>query len=339
MFSIGNKVSKYRRRALALVGIGFGLAVVLSGCSAAPTTPAADDAPVKIRVIEANLHDPTILGAEAGDFLDIWSECSPAVDVKVNAGEKVAEAVAANSADIGIASPNRVIGAISQGLDASIIGASTPVWDQFLIVSSDNPAKSIEDLEGSAFGISSFGSAGHYATEKMARTEGWSADEFEIVTMGSIDGIKAGLTSGTVQAFLWSAQTAFGLELAGDAKVLGNVRELVGENAMNVLFASNKILEEHPAAVKSFAECYYKAVDAIQSDEKLATDLFVGDWDIDPRVAARVIADELPLLSTDGVLTDGMLEGMLEATHFTIESSKDVTFDDVKAMYKPWADL
>ena len=338
MFSISSNVSKNRRRALAFGSIGIGAALLLGGCATSGGEETEGDA-TTIRVIEANLHDPTILGAEAGDFLDIWSECSPEVNVEVTAGEKVAEAVAANSADIGIASPNRVIGAISQGLEASIIGASTPVWDQFLIISSDNPATDFDELKGSTFGISSFGSAGHYATEKMARTEGWEADEFEIVTMGSLDGIKAGLKSGTVDGFLWSAQTAFGLELDGDAKVLGNVRELVGDNAMNVLFASNKILEENPEAVKSFAECYYKAVAEIQNDEELALDLFVGDWDIDPRVAERVISDELPLLSSDGVLTPEMLEGMLEATHFTIESAKDVTVDDVTAMYKPWKDL
>lgn len=337
MFALRNESSALRKR-LCVAGVaGATLALVLSGCGA--SSPSSEKGTPTIRVIEANLHDPTILGAEAGNHLNIWSQCDPEVKVEITAGEKVAEAVAANSADIGIASPNRVIGGISQGLEATIIGASTPVWDQFLIVSANSKVKSFDELKGSTFGISSFGSAGHYATEKMARTEGWGKNDYKIVTMGSVDGIKAGLKSGTVDAFLWSAQTAFGMEDEGSGRVLGNVRELVGPNAMNVVFASNTFIKEHPDEVKAFAECYYKAVAKVQDGKKVATTLFVDKWGIDPKVASKVIEDELPLLSTDGKLSDDMLKGMLEATQFTIESAKSLSYDDVKAMYTYWKEL
>jgi ABC-type nitrate/sulfonate/bicarbonate transport system substrate-binding protein len=140
--------------------------------------------------------------------------------VSVSAGEKVAEAVAAGSADIGITSPNRVIGAISQGLDASIIGASMSEFDEYLVVSPGSSATSFADLKGKTFAISSFGSACDYATQKLAKQAGWSDAEFKKVTMGGLDGIQAGLKGGTVDAFLWGGHAAFGLEMAGSAKVL-----------------------------------------------------------------------------------------------------------------------
>jgi ABC-type nitrate/sulfonate/bicarbonate transport system substrate-binding protein len=324
----------------AFAAMAAATALALTACggngSAAPTS---DGAPAQLRVIESNQHDPTELGAEAGNYLNIWSKCTPEVKVNLTAGEKVAEAVAANSADIGITSPNRVIGAVSQGLKGKIIGSSMPVWDQYVVVRSDSGAKSFSDLKGSTFAISSFGSAGDYATQKVAHEEGWGANDFKTVTMGSLDGIMAGLKSGTADAFLWSGQAAFGLELEGSARILGSVRDLVGPNAMTVVFASDEILQKNPAAVKAFAECYYKATAAIMDDASVATKMLVDNWGMKPALASKIIKDEIPVNSRDGELSPDQLAGLLEATQFTIKSAKSLTIDDVKGMYKYWKSL
>lgn len=328
------------RRLPLLASMAAMSALALTACGGgANGAPASDGGPTQIRVIESNKQDPTELGAEAGDFMNIWPECSPEVKVDLTAGEKVAEALAAKSADIGITSPNRVIGAVSQGLKGKIIGASMPVWDQYVVVRKDSKATSFADLKGSTFAISSFGSAGDYATQKIAHEEGWGPNDFKTVTMGSLDGIMAGLKSGTADAFLWSAQAAFGLEIEGSAKVLGSVKDLVGPNAMTVVFATDEIIEKNPAAVKSFAECYYKATEAMMEDSALATKMLVEDWGMSPELAARIIEHEIPLSSRDGELTPEQLQGLLEATQFTIKSAKSLTIDDVKGMYKHWKSL
>jgi ABC-type nitrate/sulfonate/bicarbonate transport system substrate-binding protein len=329
-----------RRPLAAVAAMGAVAALALTACGGSGNAaPKADGAPTELRVIESNKQDPTEIGAEAGNYLNIWSKCSPEVKVTLTAGEKVAEAVAAKSADIGIASPNRVIGAVSQGLKATIIGSSMPVWDQYVVVRSDSGINSIADLKGSTFAISSFGSAGDYATQKIAREEGWGPTDFKTVTMGSLDGIMAGLKSGTADAFLWSAQAAFGLEIEGSAKVLGSVKDLVGPNAMTVVFASDEIIQKNPAAVKSFAECYYKATEAIMDDETLANKMLVESWGMSPELAAKIIKDEIPMSSRDGELSEEQLAGLLEATQFTIKSAKALTLDDVKGMYKYWKSL
>jgi ABC-type nitrate/sulfonate/bicarbonate transport system substrate-binding protein len=332
---------KYRpARFPALASMAAVTVLALTACGGgASSAPNSDGAPVQLRVIESNKQDPTELGAEAGNYINIWSKCSPEVKVNLTAGEKVAESLAAKSADIGITSPNRVIGAVSQGLRGKIIGSSMPVWDQYVVVRKDSGAKSFSDLKGSTFAISSFGSAGDYATQKIAREEGWGPDDFKTVTMGSLDGIMAGLKSGTANAFLWSAQAAFGLELEGSARVLGSVKDLVGPNAMTVVFATDEIIQKNPGAVKAFAECYYKATKAIMDDSALATKMLVENWGMEPALASKIIEKEIPLSSRDGELSPDQLEGLLEATQFTIKSAKSLTIEDVKGMYKHWKSL
>lgn len=324
-------------RSIRIGAAGAILVLLISGCGS--SAGANDKGSREIRVIQSNKHDPTELGAEAGEYLNIWSTCDPEMKVSVSAGEKVAEAVAAGSADIGITSPNRVIGAISQGLDASIIGSSMSAFDEYLVVRPDSSATSFADLKGKTFAISSFGSAGDYATQKLAQRAGWSDNEFKKVTMGTLDGIQAGLKSGTVDAFLWGGHAAFGLEMAGSAKVLENVRDIVGPNAMTVVFASNKMIKERPEEVKAFAECYYKASARIMDDESLAAKMMVEDWGMDPKLAARIIKEEIPMSSRDGKLTDDQLKGILEATHFTIKSAASLTIGDVQSIYKYWQEL
>ena len=74
-------------------------------------------------------------------------------------------------------------------------------------------------------------------------------------------------------------------------------------------------------------------------DESLATKMMVDEWGMDPKLAARIIKEEIPMSSRDGKLTEDQLKGILEATHFTIKSAVSLTLDDVKKIYKPWQEL
>lgn len=71
---MGNFARPAITRSLRIAAAGTGLMLLLSGCGG---SAGADDAGTnEIRVIQSNKHDPTELGAEAGDFLDIWPSCT-----------------------------------------------------------------------------------------------------------------------------------------------------------------------------------------------------------------------------------------------------------------------
>lgn len=322
-----------RRLAAAMAGVS--LLAPLVACGGGST--GKSDGPLK--VIVSTQHDLTMMGPETADHFDLWSSCAEDLDVEIAAGQEVPQAMASGSADVGITSPNSFIAAISEGLEAKIVGSSMPKWDQYAIVTNESDAAEFKVLKGSTFGISNFGSAGHFATEAIADSLDWTKRDYKLVTLGGLDGLRAGLKSGAIDAFLWSGAPAYTLESEGTARVLGSVSELVGPNAMTVYGVTNEAMETRPEDVKALMECSYRAVETAQSDAELTRRMLVEVWKYQPDVADKMIEVEVPSLSTDGAISDDMIQGMLKATHATVDRSDSLTMNDLKAMYVPWSSL
>ncbi len=282
----------------------------------------------RLKVAHSEQYDLPQIGTDAGLELGTFTERNLTVEMAVS--ENLGQALATKDADIVVGSPNRLIGAMRKGLDAKIIGPTIPWWDQYIIVSSKLPAQKPEDLKGKKFGISSFGSAGHYSTTKLAASLGWRESDFQIVTLGNLKGLLAGLQNGTIDAFPWSAGAAFTTELKGYGRVIGSVRDLVGPSPLDVIAVRADVLKDRPEAVKAYCDGYYDAVKRLQADPKKTQELFVSKWGADAQVMPKVIEAELGLLSTSADMSDEIIRGMTDATRFTVEGAKDITEDEVK---------
>jgi ABC-type nitrate/sulfonate/bicarbonate transport system substrate-binding protein len=283
-----------------------------------------------LRVVTAEQYDLPMIGADAAAHLGIFKDNG--LNVEVLATQDAAQALASGDTDVAIASPNRFIGAILQGLEAKIVGPTIDVWGQYVIVRDDLPAKSFEELKGGKIGISSFGSAGHFSAEKVAETRGWKKGDYEIVTLGNLDGIMAALRNGQIDMFMWSAQAAFSLEQEGAGRVLGNVGELIGPTPLDVIVVSDEALENRPEDIKAFCDSFYEAQKRFKNDPDLAKETYLNEWGFEKEVTPLILDAGLPLLSTDSQMEEEMFANMAEATEFTIDDAK-VTGEQVKDMY------
>lgn len=342
-----------------LVAIGLALVLLAAACgdddggsASTPTnggntsstagsdtgTDEPEDFGGSLRVILSSQYNLPLIGADAADVLGLFDEMG--LEVELIESQDGVPALASGDADIAIASPNRFIGGILAGLDATIVGPTVDVWDQLWIVRKDMDAATMTDFPGGKVGVSGFGSAGHYSAAKVVDELGLvEGDDYEFVTLGSLDGLLAGLSNGTIDAFAWSAQAAFTLELQGDAKVLGHVSEIIGPNPLDVIVVSNRTIADRPHAVRAFCEAYYEGQRQFKEDHDLAVRTFIDEWEFDPEVTPLMVEAGAPYLSTSDAITQEQFANMAEATRFTIEDVGDVTADDVAGMYTPCSEL
>jgi ABC-type nitrate/sulfonate/bicarbonate transport system substrate-binding protein len=310
----------------------------------APAAPAAPQAPEPVdfggplKVILSSQYNLPLIGADAADYLGLFDAIG--LEVELIQSQDGTTAIAAGDADIDIASPNRHVGAILAGLEATIVGPTVGVWDQLWIVRSDTDATTMSQWKGGKVGISRFGSAGHFSAVKVAETLGFTeGTEYEIVTMGNLDGLIAGLENRSIDAFAWSAQAALRLEQSGAAKILGHVADVMVPAPLDTIAVSNRTIAERPHAVRAFCEAYYEGQRVFKEDQALATKVFIEAWGFDAEITPGMVAAGAPYLSTDDSMTDEMLRGMAEATMFTIDGVGEITVAMVKAMYTPCSQL
>ena len=277
------------------------------------------------------------LAADLGNEIGAWDDKGIEVEIIEATSSTVGPTMASKQADISLQGGNRAVGDIVSGIESTLVAADLLPWDQYLIISNESDATEAAELKNSTFGISGFGSAGHFATLATTENLGWEEKkDFKIVQMGDLEGLLAGLESGTIDAFLWSIEPALTAEAKGFGKVLGSARDLVGPNVFEAFSVRDEFAEENPEAVQAFFEGYFEAVEEFQSDTEMTTQMVIDEWKLDPKVAERAVEEIVPILSTDGVIPPENLDGLAEAVKVTVPDAKEF---DIQEMYTFWKDL
>lgn len=306
-----------------------------AACGGAHNSPEATGKSLgTIRMITAISQSTPFIAAETGNELNAWKNSG--ITVKEIAGNSttVTTALASGTADIAVTAGNIAALASASGVATVIPACIMAPWRQNLIVAKG--ITSASDLKGKTFGISAAGTAGAFATTKLADSEGWSGSDYKTVALGTIQGLEAGLSSGRIQAFIWNPAVAADLAAKGEAKDLGSLQDTVGPNCFEAFQVSNKLIKDNPEAVKAFFEGYFKNVTYLKSHYDVARKIVVDDWHYDAGTVDQYLKADIAALSDDGKIDSDQMHGLFDATR-SVKS--DVTQDQVDNAYQWWGDL
>lgn len=287
-----------------------------------------------VRVATSVSNSFIFMPVQAMDRLGTFDEVGLDVELIEATTPTINQVITGGEADIALAGGNSIVAGIEQGVEMTLVASSMSDWDQRLIAHPE--IESVEDLEGGNLGISGAGAPGHYAVEKLAEAMAWEeGSDYTLTSVGDLQGLTAALTTGTIDVFAWNSQTAFQMEESGDAVVLGEASEYVGEVVLQAFGVTDDFIEENPEEIQIFFEAYFDMVQQLQDDPQLFIDILVEEWDVEQAVAQR-LAEEGPLenISSDGAITEAELEGLIESAEFTLEGAE---IEDANYVY--WQDL
>jgi ABC-type nitrate/sulfonate/bicarbonate transport system substrate-binding protein len=331
------------RAYLPALVLAAAMSLTACGPSSSDSAPGEDGAAAggsslgTIKVITSVPEGMPYVGVNKGNELGAWKGSGLTVDVIPGSSPSVVTAVASGDADIGLQSANKAAADIAKGLDATIVAATALPWGQDIVVSKKHAdVTSPAQLKGMKFGISGFGSGGHYATLKLAQSEGWSKNDYEIVQLGGLPEMTAALESGAIDAFIWNPLEVATIEAKGLGHVIGSVNKYVGATASSVFYVRNQTLEEHPEAVRAFFEGYYGLIKKLQADPTPLKPILIDEWKSNPDAVDKTYERIVDSFSADGDIPAANLKGMGEAVTFTFDDIKAV---DVSKMYTPWQDI
>ncbi|MFI6348624.1 ABC transporter substrate-binding protein [Streptomyces sp. NPDC050560] len=323
------------RTALAAVAV-MALVPLAAGCGGSSSSASSGGSKGTIRLVVSEGNSLPFIAAEAGAKLGVWKDKGINVKIIDATSSTVGPTMASGDADISLQAGNKAAADIIQGLKAKLVAGCVLPWDQYLVAAPSSKAKSAADLKGKKFGISGFGSASHFATLRVAKSLGWNSSDYQIVQMGSLQNLIAGLKNHTIDAFIWSIDPVITAQQQGYGKNLGSVAKLVGPNAFEAFSVNSSVATSRPSDVKAFFKGYYEAVSILQKDPAKAKDVVVNDWKSDPEVADKTVPALLPLLSKDGKIPAANRKGLGDAIRLAVKNAGNF---DVDSVYSYWQDL
>ena len=247
----------------SLAGIGA-VAVFLAAAASAPAA-----AQTTLTVGKANATSDALIPVNVGDKLGIFKKRG--LDLKIidfGGGSKMVQGLTAGSIDIGdgagtemafVAKGAPMLAVCQSTGPAPFLGVGVP-WD--------SPVTKLEDLKGKVIGVSSPGSFSDWSGQQLARKFGWGPDGVKTVAIGGGPApIRAALHTHLVDAAISTTALFLAFEEAKEGRLIAPVSSYEGNVASGALFASNRLIESNPDAIRAFVAGWIETVNFMRANK------------------------------------------------------------------------
>ncbi|HKT17589.1 MAG TPA: ABC transporter substrate-binding protein [Stellaceae bacterium] len=275
-------------RPIAALAVAAGV-LVLAPMASAETT---------LTVGKAAANADPIIPVDVGYQLGIFKKHG--LDVKIvtfQGGSKMAQAMAAGAIDIGDGAGTEMA-FVAKGVPMRAVCESASTFPFLAIgVPWDSPIKTVKELKGKKMGISSAGSLTDWLTRELESKEGWGPDSVKEVAIGNgAAGIVAAFRDHLVDADI--GETALFLNMAEKqtGRLLIRVSDFEGSVASGTLYASNRLIDSDPEAIRTFLAAWIETLDYIRAHKAETV-----------KIESRVTGNPEDVESKDYDLTIGML--------------------------------
>lgn len=309
-----------------LIAVFAAFSLILAACSSgasdepdttvatpAAETPAAvpDLGTLSVAVGAAQSID--FAPAELGLKLGVWERRGLTVEnVWVRGGGEVARTMAANEASIGITTGPAVVAPILKGLPSKLVAAGSLGWTGFvIIVGADSDIQTVADLKGKTIGFSRPGSTTDYVAEKIAASQGWvMGEDVSKASIGGLSEMVAALTSGSIAAFTWTPEPAYLLEEQNEARIIGNMGDVIGANVFVSFSAADELISARPEVVQAYLEGWFETVQWMKDNPDEAITWMSDTWEMTSYAISKAFEAGVANLSVTGEIPDENLAGL-----------------------------
>ncbi len=173
--------------------------------------------------------------------------------VNFHGGSKMIQAMVAGQLDIGDGAGTEMA-FIARGVPMMTVCENTSTLPFLSVgVPYNSTLTSIKELKGKKIGVSSSGSLTDWLAKELVRHEGWPEDAIHRAAIGSgTSNIMGAFGAHVVDADIGGTSTFLAMEEKKIGKVLAPVSSYMGAIASGTLFASNKLIETNPDALRAF---------------------------------------------------------------------------------------
>jgi NitT/TauT family transport system substrate-binding protein len=256
----------------------------------------------KLTVGKASPTSSPMLPVDVGVATGIFAKHGLDVTIQnFSGGGKMHQAAAAGAIDIGVgAGPELAL--IAKGSPeiaiANVVGPPTFLG---VAVPADSKAKSLKDLKGKKIAVSSNGSFTYWLAQQLAKKEGWGENDITIVANGSEPAtVVAAFRTHQVDADIIPTSLTFQMEDKHEGKLLAPVSSYMGNTSAGTIFATTKLVQANPDAIKRFLAGWFETVDFMRKNKAETVKIGMGMTGFTEAVQSKEYDLTIGMYSLDG---------------------------------------
>jgi NitT/TauT family transport system substrate-binding protein len=278
-------------------------AIAIAALAAAALILATDAAGAQtiVRVGKAQINQFGFVPADVGVDTGLFNK--EGLDVRISAfggDAKLMQALAAGGVDIALGG-SPALAAVAKGAPMKAVAAAINAPNIImLVVLKNGPVGSVGALKGRRVSVSTQGSLTFWLTQQLSRARGWGDNGIKITPLGSSTAQIAALRTLQVDGVTTDSVTVHKFVDSGDGRILVKFGDYVKDFHAGLIYASNTLIKNDPAALRAFLVGWFQAVAYMRSHRQAAIEIAAKHSGVSPAAAAAGYDDTMPVTSTDG---------------------------------------
>jgi NitT/TauT family transport system substrate-binding protein len=256
---------------------------------------AAEKLRVGKAVPEAFSFVPLDVGMRKGFFANNGLEIE---SIAFTGDARMQQAMASDSLDIALGSGPAMAFIVKGAPIKAVAAMAGPPLLLAIVVRPDGP-KSVADLKGKKISVSTAGSLTYWLVSETSRRQGWGPKGIEIAPMGAMPGQIAAMKRGDIDGAIMDIGNAFELEKRGEGRILVRFTD-IKDFHIHVIFATNKLIAEHPDAVRGFLKGWFETIAFMRKNKAETVAIAKEVTGKDEEITARSYDELMPMFSDDG---------------------------------------
>lgn len=258
-------------------------------------------AETKLRIGKAQPNQFAFVPADIGIETGIFKRHGLDVETSAFGGDaRMMQALTADGIDIALGG-GPAFATIVKGTPMKAVAALANQPNTIMmVVLKDGPLKSAADLKDRKVSVSTAGSLTYWLTMQLSRSQGWGADGIKITPLGAAAAQIAALKTHQVDGVTTDSVTVYKMVEEGTGRILVKFGDSVKDFHVHVIYASNKLIESNPEALKAFLAGWLETIRFMRDNKDKAITLAAKLTDTSPAVAASGYNDTMPIFSTTG---------------------------------------
>jgi NitT/TauT family transport system substrate-binding protein len=235
--------------------------------------PAATPERTTIRIglpVDASTFLPVYLAAER-----TAQEEGLTIEIYAFRGDaEVAQALAADSVDVDVASVNNLINMLTAGQPVTGFYAG---FHQASFSWHVRPeTRGWADLRGKGAGVTTYGSLTDFLTRYALRKHGLEPErDVPILQVGPTSQALAALKGGRIELAIWAPPSSFAFEDEGYPRLSTQAAEVSEQWPQHIYFAKERFLADHPNTMRALLRAHVKAIRLAKADREAAVSTLV----------------------------------------------------------------
>jgi ABC-type nitrate/sulfonate/bicarbonate transport system substrate-binding protein len=213
---------------------------------------------------------------------------------------RLQQAMAADGVDISLGSGPGLAFIVKGSPVKGIAAMAGPPLLFALVVRNDDSVKTVDDLKGRKIGVSTVGSVTSWIISEVSRQRGWGFDGITQVPIGENAARVAAVRSKALDGCIVDLASALNYVQRGEGRILLRFGDLVKDFHIHVIFATDKIIAEHPQALRGFLAGWFETIALMRRDKPKSVAIAADVMGTDAPTTAGIYDELMPMFSDSG---------------------------------------